>query len=158
MNTLYAKTLTMANTKYIGRVISYQIDLNKSITELYKKLMKFSNLGIPEEAIESFKYKFTPPRSLNNQNLSDMIGNIDGVINAIVKSFTGEYSNQDDETNSILKDEMYKILLRKYIPAIDWKMVDEVYHEAELEVTRIRQERDSKKKLDNPDGDDSSSF
>ena len=158
----YAKTLTMANTKFIGRVISYQLDLNPDVIELYKKIMKFSDMAIPEEAIESFQYTFTPPRSLNNMNLSDMIGNIDGVINAIIKSFTGEYNNQDDEEINILKDEMYKKLMRQYIPAIDWDMVDTVYEDAKIAAQKIKQEKITKDQiknnLDSGDEDDTSSF
>ena len=161
----YAKTLTMANTKYTGRVISYQIDLNKPITELYKKIIKFSNIEIPEEVLDNFVYKFTPPKSLNNQNISDMIGNIDGVINAMIKSYTGEYSNQDDETINILKDEMYKQLIRHYIPAIDWNMIDNIYKDAQIKASKIKQEIDTKKQIannaNNPDntmgGNDSDS-
>lgn len=143
----YAKTLTMANSKFIGRVISYQLDLNKSITELYKKLIKYSSLEIPAEILDGFEYTFNPPRSLNNINLSDMIGNIDSVINAIIKSFTGEYANQDDNDINMLKDEMYKKLLRQYVPAVDWNMVDEVYKDAKLEVTKRKEEMESKKKI-----------
>ena len=143
----YAKTLTMANTKFIGRVISYQLDLNEDLTELYKKIMRFSDMGIPEEVIDGFSYTFTPPRSLNNMNLSDMIGNIDSVINAIIKSFTGEYANQDDEDVNILKDEMYKKLMRQYIPAIDWVMVDNVYKDCQLSAQKIKQEKITKTQI-----------
>ena len=131
----YAKTLTMANSKFVGRVISYQIDLNDPTTELYKKIIKFSNTSIPEELIESFEFIFNPPKTLNTTNISDILNNTDQVLTYMIKIITGENSDQTAESNRI-KDKVYKTLAKKYLPMIDWDAAEEAIKNAKIEMVK----------------------
>jgi len=131
----YAKTLVMANSKFLARVISLQIDLNEPTTQLYKLLIKHSNISISEEAIDSFEFKFNTPKTLNTNNLGDLINNTDVVVNAAIKASTGESADQSNDDNR-LKDRLYNRLFRKMLPMIDWTMVDEEYRNAKLELAK----------------------
>lgn len=148
----YAKTLTMANSKFVGRVVSLQLDFNPALTDLYKKIMRFSNISIPDEAIEGFIYTLNPPKTLNTMNMTDMIGNADQVVMNAIKAKTGENADQTDDNNKI-KDIMYNTLIREYLPMINWSMVDEAYENAKIELTRIKEE--AKLKKDDESGDSS---
>jgi len=131
----YARTLTMANSKFVGRVISYQMDLNDPTTELYKKIIKFSNTSIPEELIESFEFIFNPPKTLNTTNISDILNNTDQVVSYIIKIMTGENADQTQDSNRI-KDKVYKNLAKKYLPMIDWDDADEAIKNAKVEIAK----------------------
>lgn len=129
----YAKTLVMANSKFLGRVVSYQLDLNPSVTDLYKLLIRHSNIGIPEEVIDNFEFKFNAPKTLNTNNLGELINNTDQIVNAAIKASTGENADQSNDMNRI-KDKLYNKLFRKYLPMIDWNEVDEELKAAKLEI------------------------
>lgn len=129
----YAKTLVMANSKFVGRVVSLQLDLNGPTTEFYKKIIFHSKTGIDETLLESFEFIFNPPKSLNTTNLTDMVGNADQVISVAIKAITGENSEQTNDNNKI-KDYLYNALIRQYLPMINWAAVDEAYEDAKLHV------------------------
>ena len=129
----YAKTLSMANSKFAGRISSLQIDLNAPITEFYRLIIKHSNISIPENILNDFEFAFNPPRTLNNINTGDMISNVEQIIAMVIKAATGENADQSDLNNQI-KDKMYNTLMRQYLPQIDWNAVDDAYKNAKLEL------------------------
>jgi len=143
----YAKTLVMANSKFVGRVVSLQMDINPSATELYKKIMMFSNIGIPPEAIDGFVYTLNSPKSLNTMNMTDMISNADQVVSNAIKAKTGENADQTDDNNKI-KDLMYNNLIRQYLPMINWALVDEAYENAQIELTRLKKQAETQQPTD----------
>lgn len=146
----YAKTLTMANSKFVGRVVNFQLDLNDSTTEFYKKIIKFSNIAIPENALLDFEFVYNPPKTLNNMNMADMISNADVVINAAIKAITGENAEQTDDNNRI-KDKIYNELFRKFMPMLDWNDIDNSYKNAKIEIA----EEKMKTKANEADNNDS---
>lgn len=131
----FAKTLVMSNAKFLGRAISLQIDLNEPITSLYKLLIKHSNIGIPENVVEAFEFKFNTPKTLNTTNLGDLINNTDVIVNAAIKASTGENADQSNDDNRV-KDKLYNKLFRKYLPMIDWDLVDTELKNARLEIAQ----------------------
>lgn len=144
----YAKTLTMANSKFIGRVISYQLDFDKSITKLYKMILKHSNSSIPEELIDRFEFKFNAPKSLNLNNMGDVLNTSDQLINYIIKILTGENADQTDDNNKV-KDNLYKILSKYYLPMLDWSTAEKAYEDAKIQLAKDQLE----KKVNNTDND-----
>lgn len=128
----YAKTLVMANAKFLGRVVSYQLDFNKSITELYRKIIRFST-DIPVEIVEKVEFFLNPPKSLSNTNMTDLISNTDQIISFIIKAMTGENASPSDEDNT-LKDILYKKLAKELLPMIPWEVAEKLYKEAQLEL------------------------
>ena len=138
----YAKTLVMANSKYVGRVVSYQIDYNPSITELYQKIMLYSGTSIPVEKIKAFQYTLNAPKTLNTSNLNDLIGSVDNIIATAIKALTGENGEQTEDIN-VIKDIMFNKLIREYVTGVDWDHVTEIYNEAKLEVEKRKMDKPS---------------
>ena len=134
----YAKTLVMANAKFVGRVVNHQMDFNGSITEFYKKIIKYST-DIPEEMVETFEFSLAPPKSLNNMNMSDLVSNADSTLNFMVKAYMGENANMTDDMN-IMKDLLYRNLAKEVLPMIPWNAADRIYEEAKIELEKIRAE------------------
>ena len=137
----------MANSKFVGRVVSLQLDFNYPLTDLYRMIMKFSNIGIPDDIIDQFTYTLNPPKTLNTMNLADMIANADQLVAAAIKAKTGENADQTDDANKI-KDIMYNSLFREYLPMINWNLVDEIYDNARIELERTKKEKELNKAKD----------
>ena len=132
----------MANAKFIGRVVSDQLDFNPNITEFYKKVMKFSSTEIPQEIIETFIYSLNLPKALNTMNMSDLISNADQVLAFMLKTTTGENLTPTDKDNKI-KDIVMNKASREMLPMLPWRMFDEVIEDSKLEYEKF--------KLENPD-------
>jgi len=133
----FAKTLAMANSKFVGRVISLQIDCNVGTTEFYKKIMKFSDVSIPDDVIDKFIFKFNAPKTLNTMNMTDMINNADQVASAAIKAITGENSDPDGDANK-LKDLLYNKIMRDLLPMMNWDSFDKAYEDAKIELARLK--------------------
>jgi hypothetical protein len=137
----YAKTLVMANSKFLGRVISLQSDFNDGITEFYKKVLKYSGADIPEEILNTLTFSFNPPRTLNINNSLDLINNADQITAYLIKSLTGENSNQSDIDNMI-KDELVPFIMRDLAPSINWNRMDKLYKEALINAKKRMKEKE----------------
>ncbi len=143
----YSRTLIMANAKYIGRVVNLQIDFNYGNTDLYKKLMKY-HTTIDQSLIDSFEYAFTPPKSLNNVNMSDLISNAEMTSNFILKSLIGENANPSEEDN-ILKDILFRKVSKELLPMIQWSRMDDLFTESKEELSKKLAERKANPPDDN---------
>ena len=114
----YAKTLVMANSKFVGRVISLQADFNDALTDLYKKLLRFST-DMDEALIESFEFKFVSPKTINTQNMNDLTAATDQVVQYMIQSFMGANSDAGEIGNR-LRDRLTKELSQYFLPTLPW--------------------------------------
>jgi len=146
VNISYAKTLVMANAKFVGRVITHQGSFNGSVTEFYKKLMGFAT-EIPENLIDEFEYIFAAPKTLTNTNLTDLISNAEQTATFIVKSLTGDNSSPSDDDN-LLKDLLFNKISREFLPMIPWSTADTILEECKIELEKLKAE----KKMTTPEG------
>ncbi|MDD3172126.1 MAG: hypothetical protein PHF63_00405 [Herbinix sp.] len=149
----YAKTLVMANTKFLGRVISLQLDFNPSITEFYKKIIRFSNIlqnnnETKNSLIESFEYTLTKPKSLNNNNLGDLINNTESVITFITKIAMGDNAEPGPMDNKI-RDIALRELAKVYLPMLPWDDTMEIIKKATIEATKKEIEKAATSTADN---------
>jgi hypothetical protein len=133
----YAKTLVMGNSKHMGRVVNYQLDTNPAMTQLYKNILKFSGVQIPEDVIDSLVYTLNPPKTLNTANMQDLITSAEGLVDTTLKAQLGENSN--DEDTPIIKDIMFNMLIRDYLPSINWSRIDEIEKAAKMELQKRKQ-------------------
>lgn len=131
----YAKTLVMANSKFLGRVGSVQLDFNVATTEMYKKIMRFSGMALTDEMLTAFEYVLNPPKSLNNMNMTDLVNNAEQTIMYMIKSVTGENSDQTEDDNRI-KDILFDKLSREMLPMLPWGVADQLRKDAKLEVVK----------------------
>ena len=129
----FAKQVELANTRYLGRVVSYQIDFNKSITDLYKRMMRWCT-SIDEADIDSFEFTFSPPKNGTNQVKADMLGNFE----TYSQWALGLYISQDEQNNPdnlpvIMK--FKKSLASDFLPMINIDKLDEMFKDAQVEGT-----------------------
>jgi len=128
----YAKTLVMANAKFVGRVVNQQLDFNDAITDLYKKLIKYST-DIPSDLVNEFEFILAAPKSLNNMNMADLINNSEQTLTFMIKAYTGENADQTDNLNR-LKDILYRRFAKELLPMMPWATADKIFEEAQVEL------------------------
>lgn len=145
----YAKTLVMANNKFLQRVVSFQMDFNGPVTELYRKILQFST-DMPSEVIAEFEFALTTPKALDTMNMTDLINNSDQVIQFMIKVQTGEQGPQTDDDN-LFKDLLYKKYARELLPMLPWNNADKLFEDAKIELVKRLEE---KKQAANTDGGD----
>ena len=68
----FAKVIEQNNTKFNGRVVNYQLDFNPSITEMYKKIMRWSTT-LEEQIIDNFEFVLQPPKTTTINTKSELI-------------------------------------------------------------------------------------
>src|SRR5699024_6730076 len=107
----FAKTLVMANAKQLRRVMMFQDSLNEDITEMYQKIMLYSS-DIPVDDILDFTFKFQRPKTLPNNNLVDIIGYGDQLLDFIEKTVFGQFAEETPDLN-LMKDEFRRSMSRK---------------------------------------------
>jgi hypothetical protein len=127
----FAKTIELANTRFLGRIVSNQLDFNPSITSLYKKIMKYST-NIPENIIESFTFTFTPPKSSNNTVSNDLITNF-----GVVADFAVALLCTEDEINDPAMQPIIKLFRKKLaqerLPMLNIKNMEELMKKSKVE-------------------------
>jgi hypothetical protein len=145
----YAKTLVMANAKYVGRVVSLQANFNGGTTEFYKKVMSMAT-PIPKEIIAKFVYKYSPPKNLNSVNINDVVNNTDQVVTYMADNMMGKNSDPGDDGN-IIKDIFTKKLAREYLTMLPWDKAEELMQESKVELQKRKMEKASTATNTTPD-------
>ena len=129
----FAKTLELANNRFQGRVVSYQLDLNRDITILYKTILKYST-SIPENVIDSFTFNFIQPKYSNANITNDMINNHNTLMEFLVQLMYGQNAVDDEEKRP--KIERFKRLVtEERMPMLNLAKIEELYKKANVEGT-----------------------
>lgn len=147
----FAKTLVMANAKQLRRVMMFQDSLNEDITEMYQKIMMYCT-DIELDDILDFSFKFQRPKSLPNNNLVDIIGYGDQLLDFLEKTEFGQFAEESEDLN-LIKDEFRKVMSRRVLSMLPWETVDDVLEEVLL---KVQKEKVSKPKSDDNTGTDDS--
>lgn len=130
----FAKTLVMANAKQLRRVMMYQDSFNEDLTLMYQKILCYCT-DIELEDIANFRYTLQRPKTLPNNNLVDMIGYGDQILDFVEKSIFGQYTEETPELNAS-KDMFRNEFSRKVLPMLPWETIDEIIENVKLDVVK----------------------
>jgi hypothetical protein len=130
----FAKTLVMANAKQLRRVMMYQDSFNEDLTLMYQKILCYCT-DIELEDIANFRYTLQRPKTLPNNNLVDMIGYGDQILDFVEKSIFGQYTEETPELNAS-KDMFRNEFSRKVLPMLPWETIDEIIDRVKLDVVK----------------------
>ena len=130
----FAKTLVMANAKHLRRVMMYQDNFNEGITNMYQKILCYCT-DIELEDIANFKYTLQRPKTLPNNNLVDLLGYGDQILDFVEKSEFGQFTEETPELNAT-KDKFRKEFSRKVLPMLPWELIDEIMDDVKVEVVK----------------------
>lgn len=127
----YSKTLDVANVKFMKLIVGRQISFNESLTDMYRKIIRFSGLAITEDMIDRFFYTLTKPRSRNLENDAEIFSRAMDAINSRVDVVLGQ-ADQNKEEYEYVKAYVIDKLIRKYVPSEMWDDIDTLVTEARL--------------------------
>lgn len=114
----FAKTLEMANTRFLSTVSSYKIDFNNGLTKLYQMLMKYCT-DIDDDIIHSFRFKFNAVKIQDIQITADMINNFNNVVELVGNIYYAKGELEDDKGNLTPKGRyLRRFLAEKYMPQL----------------------------------------
>ena len=140
----YAKSIVTANIKFAGRVATLQSDFEDPTTDLYKQLIRNSNLDdkLKEKILPHFRFSLPRPRVNANANLNDYISSMQGTANTIVDIQLGTDESIIDNFQ-LVREELIRQTIKDHLPFIDWKEQDDRLEKAKLAVAKRIKEKDN---------------
>ena len=129
----FAKTLELGNTRFQSRVVSLQLDFNEGLTELYRRLMRWTTT-LPETAINNFHFEFQPPKYSQSQVKNDLLGSFQTEID-FAASICFNQAEIEDNVNggsSPLMREFKALYAEEKLPMMNVKRIRELAEEARI--------------------------
>jgi hypothetical protein len=127
----YARTLSMANGKFIRLIVSYQLDFEDPLTIWIKKIMK-SEITDEENShtysIDSIKVSLPSPVTLNLTNSIDLFNNVNTIVDDIIQTEFG-----DEQPDAKIIKNVRRKLVRNFIPNLDWGYIDKVVEQSYID-------------------------
>lgn len=134
----FAKVVEQNNTKFNGRVVNYQLDFNSSITEWYKKIMRWST-QIPENLIDNFTFTLQAPKTKASEAKSEAIQAYNAYQDFAVNIMYGE-QNEDVDPNEITI--FKKLLADDQLPMLNIPKLEEYKKTAKLRSVELKNKPD----------------
>lgn len=129
----FAKTLEMANTRFLSTVAGYKIDFNDGLTRLYRMIMKYST-DIPDEVINSFKYSFNTAKQQELNITADMIQNFNSLVEVVMSIFYSKADMEDANGNPTAKQmHLRRELAKEYLPQLDFDALEKIIKRVDID-------------------------
>lgn len=141
----FAKSIETAHSKFNGRVINYQLDLNPSITEFYRAVLRWST-NIDESVINEISVILPAPKTNVNTITQDMISTFTQESDFLVQLYYGESIDPNDEKEVIA---FKRKLARKRLPVINFDEIDKMFEENRKEGIQKKLEPVNEEDLEN---------
>jgi hypothetical protein len=128
----FAKTLEMANTRFLSTVASYKIDFNRGMTLFYRKILKYST-DLDDEVINSFRFQFNPAKQQEVNITSEMLTNFENALEACKQTFFTKQEMEDENGNPTpMQMHLRRKLGEKYFPDFINDEMEEMIKEVKL--------------------------
>ena len=136
----FAKTMEMANTRFLSTISSYKIDFNRGITELYRKLLAY-NTDLEDNVIQSFRFQFHSSKQQSLNITTDMITNFNGLVEMVASIYYSQDQLQDQEQKPTpIVKHLRKELAKDYLPQLDFDQLEEIIDRVNVAATDDRLE------------------
>lgn len=148
----FAKTLEMANARFLSTVSSYKIDYNKGLTKLYQKLMQYST-DFEADIIQSFRFQFNAIKQQELVITAEMINNFNSMVEVVASLYYSKSDLEDEKGNPTPKMmHLRRELAKEYLPQLDFDKLEEIIQRVDTESNDdILQARVNKINIDNGD-------
>lgn len=131
----FAKTLEMANTRYLSTIAAYKIDFNEMLTVFYQRILKYDT-DMENDVIQSFRFAFNEAKQQDLNITADMINNFNNVAEAVESIYYTKSELEDDNGNATPKRRnLRKELAKKYLPQLDIDDLDDIIKKVEIDST-----------------------
>lgn len=129
----FAKTLELANARFLSTVSSYKIDFNKGLTKLYRMLLKYST-DMEDDVIQSFLFKFNTVKQQELNITSEMITNFNSLVEMVMSIFYKKSEMEDENGNPSAKQMfLRRELAREYLPQLDFDNLEELIKRVDIQ-------------------------
>ena len=132
----FAKVIEQNNTKFNGRVVNYQLDFNPSITELYKKILRWST-NVPEQMIENFEFILQPPKTAASNAKAEAINAFNQLCDFVVSiKFDDPGSSEDPDIQKKIR-KFKELYATEQLPLLNMDKINEIFNQAMLETKEL---------------------
>jgi hypothetical protein len=131
----FAKTLEMANTRFLSTVSSYKIDFNRGLTKFYRLLMKYST-DLEDDVIQSFSFQFNAVKQQDLNITTEMVQNFNTVVEATASFFYPQDELEDKNGKpSALYRHFRREMAKEYLPQLDFDNLEEIVKRVDVAST-----------------------
>lgn len=131
----FAKTLEMANARFLSTVSSYKIDFNRGITKLYQLLMKYST-NMEDDVIHSFRFQFNAIKQQDLNITTEMINNFNTLFETVSTVYYSKDELEDENGKPTAKQmHLRRELAKEYLPQLDFDKLDEIIKKVDVNAT-----------------------
>lgn len=126
----FAKETELANTRFNTMISSYKIDLNRDITRLYRKILRWET-DIDPSILKNLKYVLRMPAAKTLGVTVEMVNNFNSLLEVLVDTFlrADEVKDKDGNPTEMVR-QFKKLVLHEYIPQIDIDHFDDLVDQA----------------------------
>ena len=132
----FAKETELANTRFLSFVMSVKLDMNRPITLLYRKILRWTT-DIDPSILSMLKFKFRMPtlKSLktNNEKLNNLQAILDLAVSVMLSDKEQKGADGNAENPDIVRN-FKKLLIADYCPELDVERWEELAEQARSEV------------------------
>lgn len=134
----FAKTLELANARFLSNVSSLKLDFNKHITRLYQKLLKHET-NMDAVVIQSFTFAFNTITQPQLNITADMIQNFTQLYDLTSQIlFTKEELEKEDGSPTYIAMEYKKDLAKEYLPQLDFDILEEIADKVKIRANKFK--------------------
>lgn len=131
----FAKTLEMANARFLSTVSSYKIDFNKGFTNLYQHILRYET-DMEEEIISSFRFQYNAAKQQELNITSDMIQNFNALVEVVISIFYNKNDMEDEKGNPTPKQiHLRKELAKEYLPQLNIDELEKIVNKVNIDST-----------------------
>ena len=177
-NVQFSKALAMENLAFMRRVVIFQIIFGKQFTKLYQLLyaneypeklaknvqhVKDTSDKRDMEAdqtivdLEHISVIFPCPTTLNMNVATEQSGTVSNIADFIIKTLLGEQPSNTvngDDSYERNKNALFREIVKKYLPNIDWKDFEKLLEKAKTGATKDKIKKEADDSVDT-DAEDS---
>lgn len=131
----FAKTLEMANARFLSTVSSYKIDFNRGLTKLYQLLLRYST-DLENDIIKSFRFQFNAIKQQDLNITADMINNFNTVFDVVSSIYYSKDELEDKEGKPTPKQmHLRRELAKEYLPQLDLDKLEDIVKKVNVDST-----------------------
>ena len=129
----FAKVVEQNNTKFNGRVVNYQLDFNSGITNMYKKILKWST-NIPPQLIDNFEFVLQPPKTVATNAKSEAINGFNQLADFLVGILFEDPGQAEDPLTPKKIRKFKELYVAEQLPMLNMDKIKEILDKVEFEV------------------------
>lgn len=128
----FAKTLELANARFQSTALSYKIDMNRGLTKLYQRILKYET-KMDDDVIASLRFQFNQGKQPDLVITADMIQNFNTLVELIGMIYFKQSELEDEDKNpTAIQMNLRKELAKEYLPQLNFDQLTDIVHRVRI--------------------------